>query len=147
TGGIAHDFNNMLAVVLGSLSLLERRLARGDTNPQQLIDAAKQGAERAAALTRRLLAFARRETLAPENVDAHKLISGMSDLLRRTIPESVNIETILAGGLWRVHVDRQELESALINLAVNARDAMAEGGKLTIETANAHLDEVYAAGN
>jgi len=147
TGGIAHDFNNMLAVVLGSLRLIERRLERGDANVQKFIDGAVQGAERAASLTRRLLAFSRQQALAPQTVDANKLVAGMGEILRRTIPETVQIETVLAGGLWRSHVDAQGLESAIINLAVNARDAMPEGGKLTIETANAHLDEAYVAGH
>ncbi len=144
TGGIAHDFNNMLAVVLGSLRLLERRLGRGE-NPQEFINSAKAGAERAAELTRRLLAFGRRQALSPEPVDVNKLLAGMSDLLRRTIPESIAIETVLAGGLWRTHVDAHALENAVLNLVVNARDAMADGGKLTIETANAHLDDAYVA--
>ena len=113
TGGIAHDFNNMLAVVLGSLRLLERRLGRGE-NPQEFINSAKAGAERAAELTRRLLAFGRRQALSPEPVDVNKLLAGMSDLLRRTIPESIAIETVLAGGLWRTHVDAHALESAVL---------------------------------
>jgi signal transduction histidine kinase/ActR/RegA family two-component response regulator len=145
TGGIAHDFNNMLAVVLGSLRLLQRRLQRGDTDVQQFIDGAVQGAERAAGLTSRLLAFSRQQTLAPESIDANKLIAGMGEILRRTIPENIEIETVLAGGLWRTYVDVQGLESAIINLAVNARDAMPKGGKLTIETGNVHFDDAYAA--
>jgi signal transduction histidine kinase len=145
TGGIAHDFNNMLAIVLGSLRLLQRRLDRGDTDVRKYIDGAVDGAERAANLTARLLAFSRQQPLAPEVIDGNKLIAGMGEILRRTIPESVQIETVLAGGLWRTFADRQGLESAIINLSVNGRDAMPNGGKLTIETANASLDEVYAA--
>ena len=103
------------------------------------------GANRAAALTYRLLAFSRQHPLAPEPVDANKLVAGMSDLLRRTLSENVAIETVLAGGLWRTHADPNQLENVILNLAVNARDAMPDGGKLTIETANTHLDEAYAA--
>ena len=96
-------------------------------------------------LTQRLLAFSRRQALHPQPVDANKLIANMSDLLHRTIPESIRVETVFAGGLWRINVDVGELENALINLASNARDAMPDGGKLTIETANAHLDDAYAS--
>ncbi|MFN4282510.1 MAG: ATP-binding protein [Alphaproteobacteria bacterium] len=145
TGGIAHDFNNMLAVILGSLRLMQRRLARGESDVQKYIDGAVDGAERAAKLTARLLAFARQQSLSPAVVDPNKMISGMSELLRRSISESVHIETVLAGGLWRTHVDPSQLENALLNLAVNARDAMPEGGRLTIETSNADLDARYAA--
>lgn len=147
TGGIAHDFNNMMAVVISSLRLMQRHLERGDTKVQEYIDGALRGAERAASLTRRLLAFSRQQPLSPETVDANKLIAGMEDVLRRTIPASIQIETVFAGGLWRTRADAQGLESALINLAVNARDAMPDGGKLTIETSNAFLDEAYAAGH
>jgi signal transduction histidine kinase len=147
TGGIAHDFNNMLAVVLGSLRLLQRRLERGDTRVEKYIDSAVQGAERAASLTARLLAFSRQQALAPEAIDINKLVAGMGEMLRRTIPENVQIETVLAGGLWRAYADVQGLESAIINLAANARDAMPEGGRLTIETSNILLDEKYAAGH
>jgi signal transduction histidine kinase len=147
TGGIAHDFNNMLAVILGSLRLMQRRLERGETDMQKYIDGAVDGAQRAANLTTRLLAFARQQSLSPEVVDANKMIAGMSDLLRRTITESVRIETVLAGGLWRTHADPSQLENALLNLAVNARDAMPDGGRLTIETSNSDLDSRYAAGH
>jgi signal transduction histidine kinase len=145
TGGLAHDFNNMLSVIIGSLNLLRRRLARGETDPGKYIDAALDGADRASTLTHRLLAFSRRQPLIPQSLDANKLVAGMSDLLRRTIGEQIRVETVLAGGLWRTRVDRSELESAILNLAVNARDAMPEGGRLTIETANCHLDDSYAS--
>jgi PAS domain S-box-containing protein len=145
TGGIAHDFNNMLAVIIGNLQLLQKRLERGEANVQRYVDSAMAGAERATALTRRLLAFARQQTLAPQPIDANKLIAGMSEFLRRTIPENVEIETVLAGGLWRAYADANQLESTILNLAVNSRDAMPSGGKLTIETSNAWLDDAYAA--
>jgi PAS domain S-box-containing protein len=148
TGGIAHDFNNMLAIVVGSLDMLRRRLATGDAEANarhlRLVDNAMEGATKAATLTQRLLAFSRQQTLEPVPLDPNKLVAGMSDLLRRTLTESVVVETVLAAGLWRTHADPGQLESALLNLAVNARDAMPEGGRLTIETANCHLDEAYA---
>jgi CheY-like chemotaxis protein len=144
TGGIAHDFNNMLAVILSGLHLIRRRVKRGDTEIEPLLDGAVQGAERAAALVSRLLAFSRQQPLSPEPVEANRLLSGLEDMLRRTIPETIAIEMVLAGGLWRTHADVHGLENTLVNLAVNARDAMPEGGKLTFETANAFLDEAYA---
>jgi signal transduction histidine kinase len=143
TGGIAHDFNNMLAVILANLNLLKRQIARGEIDVQRFIDGAAEGADRAAHLTQRLLAVARQQPLAPQPIDANKFVSGMSEILRRTLGQEVAIETILAGGLWRTYVDGNELESLLLNLAVNARDAMPNGGKLTIETANVNLDETY----
>ncbi|WP_439595444.1 ATP-binding protein [Falsiroseomonas sp.] len=158
TGGVAHDFNNLLTVVIGNLALARRRLGelegQGDPTARQALETrigrgienALEGANRAATLTQRLLAFSRQQPLAPEAVDANRLVAGMSDLLRRTLGEDVEIETVLSGGLWRAHADPNQLESSLLNLAVNARDAMPGGGKLTIETANAHLDESYAAG-
>ena len=145
TGGVAHDFNNMLAVVIGALNLMKRRLERGEANVMKFVDAALDGAQRGAALTHRLLAFARQQPLAPQPVDCNAFIAGMSDLLRRTLGDAVRVETVLSGGLWRARVDPSELESALLNLAVNARDAMPDGGRLTIETANAFLDDPYAA--
>ncbi len=147
TGGVAHDFNNMLAVVIGSLELLKRRAARGDKDFLRFADSALDGAERAAALTRRLLAFARQQPLAPQSIECNKLVAGMSDLLTRTLGELIKVQTVLAGGLWRTFVDPSQLEAAIVNLAVNSRDAMPEGGKLTVETANASLDEAYAAQN
>ena len=145
TGGIAHDFNNMLAIVLGSLELAEKRLARGDAGIARYLENAQAGAQRAAALTRRLLAFSRQQALEPQVVDCNRLVSETSELLRRTIPENIAIETVLAGGLWRTHIDPGQLENALVNLASNARDAMPDGGRMTIETANAHIDDAYAA--
>ncbi len=146
TGGIAHDFNNMLAIIVGSLDLARRRLKDGAVDKAiAILDHAQEGADRAAALTAQLLAFARRQPLEPKTIEPNKLVGGISELLRRTLGEQVQIETVLAGGLWRVHADPEQLESALVNLAVNARDAMPEGGKLTIETANSELDERYAA--
>jgi PAS domain S-box-containing protein len=145
TGGIAHDFNNMLAVVMGSLELLGRRLPDEDARSQRYVDAAMEGARRAALLTQRLLAFSRQQPLQPETIDANKMVAGMSDLLRHSLGSDVRLETVLAGGLWRTHADPNQLENIIVNLAVNARDAMPDGGRLTIETQNAHLDERYAA--
>ena len=144
TGGIAHDFNNMLAVVIGSLDLLRRRMGEGDARARRYVDAAADGARRAATLTQRLLAFSRQQPLQPEPVNLNKLVAGMSDLLRRSLGGDVRLETVLAGGLWRAHVDPNQLENVILNLAVNGRDAMPEGGCLTIETQNAHLDMYYA---
>jgi signal transduction histidine kinase/CheY-like chemotaxis protein len=145
TGGIAHDFNNMLGVVLGNLELAQRRLAKGEYAIDNLLANALEGGRRAASLTARLLAFARQQPLAPEPLDANDLVSGMSELLNRSLGETVRLETALASGLWRIHADPSQLENAILNLSVNARDAMPEGGKLIIETANAVLDEDYAA--
>jgi PAS domain S-box-containing protein len=144
TGGIAHDFNNMLAVIMGSLSLMKRRLDRGDQDVGRFIDAANQGAERAATLTKQLLAFSRQQALSPSAIDANKLVSGMSELVRRAIGENYDLETVLAAGLWTAQVDGNQLENAILNLAVNARDAMSEGGKISIETANCYFDDDYA---
>ena len=147
TGGLAHDFNNMLAVILSALGLAERRLKSGDTQITKYLEAASEAGNRAANLTKRLLAFARQQPLAPETVDVNKMVSDMSELLRRTLGEAIQLETVLAGGLWRIHVDANQLENSIINLAVNARDAMPDGGRITIETSNSHLDEEYAAQN
>jgi PAS domain S-box-containing protein len=145
TGGIAHDFNNMLAVVMGSLDLLNRRIGPEDPRGRRYVEAAMEGARRAANLTQRLLAFSRQQPLRPESIDANKLVAGMSDLLRHSIGTDIRLETVLSGGLWRVNVDPNQLESVILNLGVNGRDAMPEGGKLTIETQNAHLDARYVA--
>ncbi len=145
TGGIAHDFNNMLAIVIGSLDIAYRRLDSDPDKARGFIENAREGAARAAALTSRLLAFSRQQPLAPESLDVNKLVASMSELLRRTLGEQIRIETVLAGGLWRTMADPGEVENALLNLCVNARDAMPAGGRLTIETANAHLDDAYAS--
>lgn len=143
TGGVAHDFNNLLTVIMGNLDHLDRILP--PTQPiQRIIAATLRAASRAAMLTHRLLAFSRRQPLMPEVLSVNKFVAGMSDLMRRTLGEAVLIEAVLAGGLWPTLADSNQLENALINLAINARDAMPEGGKLTIETANTHLDEAYA---
>jgi len=147
TGGIAHDFNNMLAVIMSAINLAQRRMAAGMTDIGQFLDAASDAARRAADLTQRLLAFARQQPLAPQVLDVNRLVAGMSELLHRTLGEAIRLETVLAGGLWRVHVDPSALENSLLNLAVNARDAMTEGGRITIETANAHLDDAYVRAN
>ena len=148
TGGVAHDFNNLLTVIIGNLESAQRNLGSPSADLPRLgrsVDNAMRGAQRAASLTQRLLAFSRRQPLEPKPVDLGRLVSGMSDLLRRTLGEQVVIETVLAGGMWRVHADPTQLEVSILNLAVNARDAMPKGGKLTIETANVYLDEGYAA--
>ncbi|RYY24787.1 MAG: response regulator [Sphingomonadales bacterium] len=132
TGGIAHDFNNMLAVVLGGLELAKRQMHIGGPDAQRHIENAMEGANRAAALTRRLLAFSRSEPLLPESVEPGKLIEGMSDLLDRTLGDTIAVETRSGEGDWRIWVDRHQLENALLNLAVNARDAMNGRGILTI---------------
>ena len=147
TGGIAHDFNNMLAIVIGSLDLAKRRLDSDRARAETCIDNALDGAQRAAQLTGRLLAFSRQQPLAPRVLDINKLVGGMSEMLRRTVGEHLRVETVLAGGLWNTFIDPGQLESAILNLCVNARDAMPEGGKLTLETGNAHLDDAYAAGH
>ena len=147
TGGIAHDFNNLLQVIMGNLEVLQRRKLVTSDDATRMIASARRGAERAATLTQRLLAFARRQPLDPKPFDVNKLVNGMSELLHRTLGEAIRIETVQAGGIWRVHADANQLENALLNLAVNARDAMDSGGKLTIETANVLLDERYADAN
>jgi PAS domain S-box-containing protein len=145
TGGVAHDFNNLLTVILGNLETVWRQVPAEDGRLRRAIDQATRGAQRAATLTQQLLAFSRRQPLNPKPTDVNRLVSGLSELIRRTLREDISIETVLGGGLWRIEVDAHQLESALLNLAVNSRDAMPSGGKLTIETANTHLDENYAA--
>jgi PAS domain S-box-containing protein len=144
TGGIAHDFNNMLAVTIGGINLARRKLDKGETDVERFLDGAIEGAQRAATLTQRLLAFSRQQPLSPEVLNINRMISGMSDLLDRALGETIKLEAVLAAGLWQVRADVAQLESAVLNLAVNARDAMPKGGKLTIETANASIDEKYA---
>lgn len=148
TGGVAHDFNNLLTIIIGNLESVQRALPSAESGPERVghsVAQAMRGAQRAASLTQRLLAFSRRQPLDPKPVDTGRLITGMSELLRRTLGEQIAIETVLAGGLWRIHADPNQLEIGILNLAVNARDAMPDGGKLTIETANTYLDEAYAA--
>jgi signal transduction histidine kinase len=150
TGGVAHDFNNLLTVIGGGVETLQRllgplSLGADEIKINRALSMIGRSAERAATLTHRLLAFARRQTLDPQAVDANKLVAGTSELLRRTLGEAIALETVLAGGLWRTMVDANQLENALLNLAVNARDAMPQGGRLTVETANTYLDDAYAA--
>jgi PAS domain S-box-containing protein len=146
TGGIAHDFNNLLTGIVGSLDMLRTRVSQGRLEAvDRYVTAATTSANRAAALTHRLLAFARRQPLDPRPVQANALVASLEDLFRRTVGETVTLEVVLAGGLWPTLCDPNQLESALLNLVINARDAMPDGGKLTIETCNAHLDEAYIA--
>ncbi len=141
TGGIAHDFNNLLTGITGSLELAQARIAQGRINElDRYITAAQGAASRAATLTHRLLAFSRRQTLEPKAVDANRLVTGIEELVRRTVGATIGIETVLAVGLWPCFCDPNQLEGAILNLCINARDAMPEGGRLTIETANTWLD-------
>ena len=148
TGGIAHDFNNLLTVVTGNIGMAQRALDAAsveDARARRSLDNAMKGAERASALTQRLLAFARRQPLAPKPIDVDRLVAGMADLLQRSLGELICLEIVASPGLWRIEADPNQLESAILNLALNSHDAMPDGGKLTIETANAQLDENYAA--
>lgn len=148
TGGIAHDFNNLLTIITGNMDMARRAIeasGSGDVRLRRAVDNAVKGAERAASLTQRLLAFSRRQPLAPKALHVDRLLSGMSDLLRHSLGEANRLEIVTAPGLWTVEADPNQLESAILNLAVNARDAMPGGGALTIETANARLDEEYSA--
>jgi signal transduction histidine kinase len=150
TGGIAHDFNNLLTVMLGGLDSVQRQIVGLPESPvvtsiQRSTAMALKAVDRATILTHRLLAFSRRQPLEPKAIDANRLVADMSELLRRTLGETIELETVLAGGLWRVEADPNQLETSLLNLAVNARDAMPKGGKLTIETGNSYLDEAYVA--
>jgi PAS domain S-box-containing protein len=147
TGGVAHDFNNLLTIIIGNLETLQRNLDADPLPVERLKRSAgnaMRGSRRAESLTQRLLAFSRQTPLAPKPIDISRLVGGLSDLLRRTLGEQVAVEAVLGGGLWRANVDPNQLEVAIINLAVNARDAMPRGGRLTIETANVYLDESYA---
>jgi len=142
TGGIAHDFNNLLMGIGGSLEMLERRLAKqGVDGVERYLHGAQSSTRRAASLTQRLLAFSRRQTLDPKPTDINRLIYGLEDLLRRTVGPSVEVEVVGQGGLWPARIDAAQLESALINLAINARDAMPGGGRITIETGNKWFDD------
>jgi PAS domain S-box-containing protein len=146
TGGVAHDFNNLLTVILGNAETLAERLA-ADPGLRETAEMTKTAAKRGAELTNRLLAFARRQALDPKAVDVNALLADMDSLLRRTLGEHVEIEIVKEAGLWEALVDASQLESAVLNLCINARDAMPQGGRLIIETKNTHLDPEYAAVN
>lgn len=148
TGGVAHDFNNLLTVMLGSLETMDRKLGKLAPDPEiakirKVGEFAMRAVERAATLTERLLAFSRQQPLAPRAIDPNKLVADLSEVLRRTLGETIRLETALADDICHTSADQNQLENALLNLAVNARDAMPEGGTLTIETANTLLDEDY----
>ena len=143
TGGVAHDFNNLLQVISANLDLLAGDVQK-DSRTGGRLQNAISAVERGSRLTAQLLAFARRQTLAPRATNLGRLINDMTDLLRRTLGERIEVESIVAGGLWNTLVDQNQLENAILNLAINSRDAMPDGGRLTIEVANAFLDEAYA---
>ena len=146
TGGIAHDFNNMLTGIIGSLELLRRRVARGKLDDlDSLIDLGVTSANRAAGLTHRLLAFSRRQSLDSKPVQINQLVTAMGELLQRSINESIGLDMRLSEQLWTAEADPNQLESALLNLVINARDAMPNGGRLIVETTNRHLDSVFTA--
>ncbi|MGB3122439.1 MAG: ATP-binding protein [Pseudomonas sp.] len=146
TGGIAHDFNNMLTGIIGSLELLRRRVSRGKLDDlDSLIDLGVTSANRAAGLTHRLLAFSRRQSLDSKPVEINQLVSSMGELLQRSINESIDLDMRLTDQLWTAEADPNQLESALLNLVINARDAMPNGGQLVVETTNRHLDSVFTA--
>lgn len=145
TGGLAHDFNNLLTGIIGNLELLQYRIAAGRLDGlERYVTMATTSAQNAAALTKRLLAFARRQPLDPERVEANPLLAGMEDLLRRTLGPEIRLEMVFADALWPTVCDPNQLENAILNLAINARDSMPNGGRLTIETANIDLDAAYA---
>jgi signal transduction histidine kinase/ActR/RegA family two-component response regulator len=144
TGGLSHDLNNMLAVIISALTLTQRRIAAGDTNVQKFISGAMDGATRAATLTNRLMAFSRQLPLAPQSIDANRLVSDISELVQRALGEAIRTQIVLNAGLWSINADVGQLENAILNLCINAKDAMPGGGNLTIETANFRLDEAYA---
>ena len=147
TGGIAHDFNNLLTGITGSLEMTRTRLAQGrPDDAAKYIAAAENSARRAAALTHRLLAFSRRQTLDPRVTDANRLIADMGELLRRTVGPNVRVDIVPAVALWKTLIDPNQLENAVLNLCINSRDAMPEGGTITVETANVALDSRMAAG-
>jgi signal transduction histidine kinase len=152
TGGVAHDFNNLLTIIVGNLDTMKRQLAALASSGEmgtlrnklmKPVESALQGARSAGQLTQRLLAFSRRQALDPVRLDINRLVTGMLDMLRRSIGEQISVETVLAAGLWPTFADAHQLENALLNLALNAKGAMPEGGCLTIETANAYLDDAY----
>lgn len=147
TGGIAHDFNNMLTVIMGNLDTVQRRMEKfdGAAKIKQPVANALQGAKNAANLTQRLLAFSRQQALQPKSLALNSLVSETSQMLTHLVGEGIKVETVLAAGLWQTFADANQVENTLVNLVVNARDAMPDGGKLTIETSNAHLDDNYAS--
>ncbi len=144
SGGIAHDFNNLLHVITNATEALTRKLQSSDPEIAQLLGMVRRNADRAASLTQRLLAFSRRQPLQPQPLDVNRLVHGMADLLHSSLGESIALEIVAGGGLWQVSADPNQLETSILNLAVNARDAMPKGGKLTVETTNAFLDESYS---
>jgi PAS domain S-box-containing protein len=144
TGGVAHDFNNILQVIVGNLEVIRRLVPADAGRIQRSAEQALNGARQASSLTQRLLAFSRRQPLDPKPIDVNSLVSGMSELLNRSLGETISVETVRGAGLWKIEADANALESAILNLAVNARDAMPQGGRLTIETTNAYVDEAYA---
>jgi signal transduction histidine kinase/CheY-like chemotaxis protein len=150
TGGVAHDFNNLLTIIIGNLESAKRQLDQwtdaAHFKLSQRIDHAMRGATRAASLTKRLLAFARQTPLRPSAIDVNRLLTGLSEFLQRALGEHIALEIVGAAGLWPAEADPAELETALVNIAVNSRDAMPDGGELTIETSNAYLDDLYCRG-
>ena len=145
TGGVAHDFNNLLMVISGNLDVARRALAQGARERvNRALESAYEGAERATTLTARLLAFARKQPFDTKVINVNHVISGMADFFRRTLGETIDLEIVTGAGLWRTETDAHQLEAAMLNLVVNARDAMPNGGRLTIETGNAYVDDDYA---
>jgi two-component system, NtrC family, sensor kinase len=151
TGGVAHDFNNLLTIIIGNLEAAQRQLESWTDGAQiklsRRLENAMHGAQRAATLTKRLLAFSRQQPLSPALLDVNRVLNGLSDFLRRALGEDVSLEIVGGGGVWPVEADAAELDAAILNLAVNARDAMPEGGKLTIEASNSYLDDSYCRQN
>ena len=146
SGGIAHDFNNLMMIVLGNLETAQRHIrdiANVHPNLERNFNNAMRGAQRAASLTSRLLAFSRRQPLDPKPLDVNKFLSGTAEFLQRSLGELIDVEVVGAAGLWQIEVDNNQLETALVNIAINARDAMPKGGRLTIEAANTYLDAAY----
>jgi two-component system NtrC family sensor kinase len=145
TGGIAHDFNNLLTAIIGNVDLAQRRFTTDPERARRSIGNVKEAALRAAALVQRLLTFSRQHPQEVAIVDVNRVVRDMSELLQRTLGETITIEAVLAAGLWKASLDQNQLENAIINIAVNARDAMPDGGRLTIESGNIYLDENYVA--